>query len=282
MTKLVRFLILTVLVSLVVLVLVAPSISTAQTANGSIRLLQAAPDVQAADVFVNNQKVINNLRYEDVSNYVNLPVGSYDLKVFPSSSNGQGTPVLDVPNFTVSQGNVQTLILAGLAKDKSISALPLSDSVSAPSAGKAKVRFIHSSPDAPAVNINVNGLGNVFNNIGFKNVGNYTEVPAGTWHVTANVTSTGQMVLSRNLTLQAGKVYTICATGLISNQSLSVIVSEDGSNSKVVLGPISGAPETGIASEVASTGTWRQIALVVALLVLAGSFVATKYINRKS
>lgn len=76
----------------------------------------------------------------------------------------------------------------------------------------ARIRVVHASPDAPAVDVLVNN-GKVLEALPFKEYSEYLPVPAGTYEVKVNVSGTTTTVLSANPTLQAGRFYTAMAVG---------------------------------------------------------------------
>lgn len=88
----------------------------------------------------------------------------------------------------------------------------------------AKVRVLHASPDAPAVDVYVNG-NQTLTNVPFFTASNYLDLPAGSYRV--QVAPTGQpasaAVIDANVTIEAGKAYTVAATGLVANIQGSVI-----------------------------------------------------------
>jgi LPXTG-motif cell wall-anchored protein len=90
--------------------------------------------------------------------------------------------------------------------------------------GTAKVRVIHASPDAPAVDVYVNG-NLTLSNVPFFTASDYLDLPAGTYQV--QVTPTGQpasaAVIDASATIEAGKAYTIAATGLVANIQPTII-----------------------------------------------------------
>lgn len=78
------------------------------------------------------------------------------------------------------------------------------------------VRVAHLSPDAPAVDVWVNGA-RALSNVPFRAVSGYLALPAGAttvWVVPAGATT--PRVIDATVTLQAGKMYTIAATGLLN------------------------------------------------------------------
>lgn len=90
--------------------------------------------------------------------------------------------------------------------------------------GTAKVRVIHASPDAPAVDVYVNGS-RALADVPFFTASDYLDLPAGTYQV--QVTPAGQpasaAVIDASATIEAGKAYTIAATGPVASIAPTVI-----------------------------------------------------------
>lgn len=89
----------------------------------------------------------------------------------------------------------------------------------------AKVRVIHASPDAPAVDVFVNGNA-VLTNVGFFAASPYLDLPAGTYRVQVAPTGAGagSAVIDANVTIEAGKAYTIAAVGAVASIKPQIIV----------------------------------------------------------
>lgn len=197
----------------------------AQTpANGRVRVMHASPDAPSVDIFVDNSKAVTALAFPDNTGYISLPAGSHDVKVFVSPFTTQIAPVPSA-TLTVAAGQDYTVLAVGRVADGTLALLPLMDNNASPSEGKAHIRLIHASPDAPAVNVALAGTKtNVFANVAFKGVGDYTPVAVGTYDLDVNVASTGQTAKTVNgLKLENKGVYTAVAVGLAGNGSLKVI-----------------------------------------------------------
>lgn len=100
-------------------------------------------------------------------------------------------------------------------------------SVLADNHDQAKVRIVHASPDAPAVDITVNGE-TVVENAEFKAVTDYLMVPAGEHEVSifaAGTVEEGNPVLTTTLAVEEGKAYTALAINKL--ESLEVAVTND-------------------------------------------------------
>lgn len=254
---------------------VTPSFAQSST-KGSIRLFNASPDAPAMDIYFNQIKAISNLGFKAISEYKDIPNGTYNVKAFAAPSNGTGTPLFEVPSFVVNNGSISTIVAVGLVGNKSLTALPLSDenTVTTADRGKAKVRFIHGSPDAPAVNVTAVGIGDVFNNISFKSVGNYVVAPAGPLALTVKATAEpSKAVLNQTFNLEAGKVYSIFVVGqLAGSPSLSTVLATD----TAVISTLPGTGQGDGAFAPAGGTTWW---LVGALVILA---VGSLYFQRRT
>jgi hypothetical protein len=115
------------------------------------------------------------------------------------------------------------------------------DNLAAPASGKAHIRFFHLSPDAPGVDVGVlNGstFTPVFANRSFETQTSaatnaaFTPVDAGTYTFQVRVAGTSTVALNiPGVTLEAGKIYTVFARGLLAGSgsqalSASVIVNK--------------------------------------------------------
>jgi LPXTG-motif cell wall-anchored protein len=146
-----------------------------------------------------------------------------------------------------------------------IEPLVLIDNNSAPAAGKAHVRFVHASPDAPAVDIAVTGGPVLFANVPFKGTGDYLPVDAGTYDLEARLAGTETVALSvPGVMLEDGKVYTIFAMGLAGGQpALTAVPSVDASYDAAMPATL---PTTG--GEISNL--WLMAALGAGLALIAG------------
>lgn len=95
-----------------------------------------------------------------------------------------------------------------------------------PSSGR--VRVVHASPDAPAVDIYVNGS-IVLENLPFREYSEYLPLPGGTYSVDIKVTGTSTLVRNVPITVANGKDYTAIATGYAaaSGPGFDVVWLED-------------------------------------------------------
>jgi hypothetical protein len=101
------------------------------------------------------------------------------------------------------------------------------DDLTTPAAGKAHVRFIHLSPDAPAVDIAVVGGPVVFPNSSFKQASAFTPLAAGTYNLEVRVAGTSTVALTLPpITVADGKIYTVFAKGFLSGTGTQALGAE--------------------------------------------------------
>jgi hypothetical protein len=172
------------------------------------------------DVLVDGTKVNSAaLNFPDNTAYLEVEAGTRNLKVNVA---GTTTTVInaDVP-FTKDM-NYSVFAVDSVSQ---ISAIVLADDLTAPAAGKAHVRFVHLSPDAPAVDVAVASSGAVvFGNKAFKEYTAFTPLDAGAYNLDVRVagTTTVALVLP-TITLEAGKIYTVFAKGFLGGSGAQAL-----------------------------------------------------------
>jgi LPXTG-motif cell wall-anchored protein len=224
-----------------------------------VRVVHASPDAPAVDVWVNGNVAFSNAPFKGITDYAALDTGSYQVQVTPT---GATEPVVIDATLDLAGGTDYTVVAVGQLAN--IEPLVLVDNNSAPAAGKAHVRFVHASPDAPAVDIAVTGGPVLFSNVPFKGVGDYLPVDAGTYDLEARVAGTQDVALSvPGVQLNEGTVYTIFAMGLAGGEpALTAVPSVDA------VAPMQ-LPETG--GEV--TSLWLVASLVAGLALIGGGLM---------
>jgi len=234
-------------------------VALAQGNQARVRVVHASPDAPAVDVLVNNGVAFSNAPFKGITGYAALNTGTYNVKVVPT---GATSPVVIQADLTL-EAKDYTVVAVGKLAD--IEPLVLVDNNSAPAAGKAHVRFVHASPDAPAVDIAVKGGPVLFSNVAFKGVGDYTPVDAGTYDLEVRLAGTQTVALAvPGLTLNDGTVYTVFAMGLAGGApALMAVPSVDNAEPAVL-------PATGGLSP---AWTYALLALSFGALFLLAGFV---------
>ena len=187
-----------------------------------VRVLNASPDAPAVDIYINGGLIFKNIKFNDFTEYVQLSMGQYKMEVYTVGQ--MDKPVL-TQNIQVPQKQVITIAAAGNFEDLQL--IPyIEGNADGLAMNQSRVRVIHLSPDAPEVDVLINGQ-IVFNNIGFMDATDYIKVVSGTYNIVVNLAGTNDTILTFSLQLNSQKVYTVYVVGNPPN--LSEIQSLDGS-----------------------------------------------------
>jgi hypothetical protein len=244
------------LVTSLALLLGLATVAMADGHQARVRVVHASPDAPAVDVLVNDGVAFSNAPFQGITDYAALDTGAYNVKVVPT---GATTPVVIEADLSL-EAEDYTVVAVGLLEN--IEPLVLVDNNSAPAAGKAHVRFVHASPDAPAVDIAVKGGPVLFSSVSFKGVGDYTPVDAGTYDLEVRLAGTETVALDvPGLTLGDGIVYTVFAMGLAGGEPALMAVPSVDSAAPATL------PETG---GLPLSSLYPLIALALGVLLIAG------------
>jgi LPXTG-motif cell wall-anchored protein len=208
---------------LLALALAAPAF--AQGGEAQVRVAHLAPDAPNVDVYVNGEPVLTDVAYTTISDYLPLPAGTQQVTVYATGDTS--TPVIDTP-VEVAAGGAYTIAAVGLVADGSLTAQVYEDDLRAPSAGNAKVRVVHASPDAGPVDVVPRGGDPLVEGLTFPDATPYVEVPEGTYTLDVNPAGTTDTVLTvPDVALADGAVYSAFAVGTVFADSLQVLLVQD-------------------------------------------------------
>jgi LPXTG-motif cell wall-anchored protein len=179
-----------------------------------VRVIHASPDAPAVDVFVDGATVLRNVAFPAISQYLTLPAGAHTVAVAPA---GQGAAAAVITaNPTLAAGGAYTIAAVGALAN--IRGEIYDDNLAAPAAGKAHVRVIHASPNAPAVAVKVANGPTLIPSLAFPNASAYLPVDAGTYDLQVTPAGANDVVIDLpNTTLRAGTIYDVVAVGLLAN-----------------------------------------------------------------
>lgn len=173
-----------------------------------VMAVHASPDAPAVDLLVDNVVAGSGLAYPNNTAYLSVASGTRNVKVRVA---GTTTTVIDA-NLPVAGGVNYSVFATGPVA--ALQPLVLTDDLTTPASGKAHVRFVHLSPDAPAVDVAVTGGPVLFPNQAFRGYTAFTPVDAATYDLEVRLAGTTTVALAvPGVTLQAGKIYTVFAKG---------------------------------------------------------------------
>jgi hypothetical protein len=198
----------------------------------SLRVGHFAPDVPAVDIFLKtpgaanaaSNRLVSNVTFPNDSGFVTVGAGTYDASVALA---GTLTGVLNLNGAALAAGSSTSVFATGLLGGTGTQALTLrayaDDRVSVP--GKAKVRVIHLSPDAPAVDVVVLSGGAIaarpVTNLAYPNAtATSLQLDPATYTLAVVPTGASTPVLPTAagvpVTLAAGDVVTVVAIGALA------------------------------------------------------------------
>lgn len=176
-----------------------------------VMAVHASPDAPAVDLLVDGTVAGTGLAFPNNTGYLTVTAGTRNVKVNVA---GSGTTVINADFPVLAGGNYSVFAKGPVA---SIGALVIADDLTAPATGKAHVRFVHLSPDAPAVDVAVTGGPVLFANKAFEEYSAFTPVDAGTYDLEVRPAGSGSVVLALpGVALQSGKIYTVFARGFLA------------------------------------------------------------------
>lgn len=189
----------------------------AQSSGARLRIVHASPDAPAVDIYVNGGKVLENLPFREYSEYLSLPVGTYNVEI---KVTGTDTVVkqLSVP---LEAGKDYTALAVGYVGggQPGFDVMGLEDDNTAPEDGRVKIRVAHTAPGAPPVDVYVTtpfetlmGKEPVLTNVPFKAASGYLSVPIGMYQARVAVAGTKTIAIdSHRLVTWGGMIRTIIA-----------------------------------------------------------------------
>jgi hypothetical protein len=187
--------------------------------NAALRVAHFSPNAPNVDVYVDDTAVLEDVPFGAVSTYMTVPAGTRRVRITPA-----GDAETIVFEGDVGVANEATYTVAAVGEvgdgvDRPFAPLVLEDDVSEPDDGTARIRVIHASPDAPAVDVSVVGSEDpLFDGVDFGQSGSIA-VPAGDYTVEIRgdtESNDGDVVASFDVSLAAGGVYSAFASGYLS------------------------------------------------------------------
>ncbi|WP_411963467.1 DUF4397 domain-containing protein [Haloferax sp. YSMS24] len=178
-----------------------------------VRVAHLSPDAPNVDVYVDDDVALEDVPYGAVSDYLSLPVGTYTVKI---TAAGDESTVAFEGDVGVEEATY-TVAAVGELGEGTFQPLVLEDDVSLPDAETARVRVVHASPDAPAVDITA-GDQTLFDGVEFTQSGS-VEVPADTYTLQVRgdtESNDGDAVAEFDVELTGETVYTVFASGYLS------------------------------------------------------------------
>lgn len=192
---------------------------------GQVRVIHTVPDAPNVDIYANDKMIVSNLAYGKHTDYLSIPEGTYKITLYAAGT--KDTPVLS-DMLTVDNNSVLTVAAVGNLSD--IEFLEIMDADAEKMAGESMIRFLHLSPNAPAVDITLPDGTVIFGNTSFGQITPYIEVSPMNYTLQVRLAGTDDIVLTvPDVALDADKYYTVYAVGLAGGTpELQALLIQDG------------------------------------------------------
>lgn len=185
-----------------------------------IRALHAVPNSDAVDIYINDTLFFKAIRFTQFSPYVYVPEGTYEMKVYAVDTTEN--PIL-TENIEVRNGELVTIAVSGNVDDLQL--VSIKEDKERAQIGYSKIRVVHLSPNAPEVDILIDGEV-LFKDIEFRDISDYVEILAGDYRLDIEAVASGRILRSNQKTINPDRIYTFYALGNLPN--VQVFQSLDG------------------------------------------------------
>jgi hypothetical protein len=201
------------LVAVLAVVVMVPSTSVSADASRSladalVRVAHFSPDTAGVDVWVDGKRVLQNVGYDTVSDYVPLPAGEHQFALRPFGTPSTSKPILSATT-ALAPGIAYTI--AGVGLNRELRGQIFQDDLGAPPAGSAKVRVIDAAVGTAPIDVVLTG-GASFDNVGFPTASAYKPVKPNTYGI--HISADGKTMLKvPSVVVGAGIIYSLAAIG---------------------------------------------------------------------
>lgn len=190
-----------------------------------VLLVPLSPNATPCDFSINGTLYATTIGYSTTTGTVRYTLPYYTIEPKAGSTiayniSGFPTPFATITKDLQEDNVYSTFLIDSVSKVK---AVIVTDDLSEPTPGKAKIRFFHFSPNAPAVDVVIQGTTTkLFANRSFNdqvaNTANekFIEIDPGNYTFLFNVAATGATAYTASSqTLLPDRIYTIAARGFV-------------------------------------------------------------------
>ncbi|WP_172824908.1 DUF4397 domain-containing protein [Halorientalis sp. IM1011] len=200
-----------------------------QEPGSQIRLVHAVPGGPAVDVYIDGDRVLQEVDPGEVASYQEVEPGNHSIVMVAAEE--PGGVVLDTEIETEERGNY-TVAAAGQFEDGEAQVDPVVflDNATQPNAEFGSIRVGHLVPNASAVTVTLNETGGVvFEDVAFGESSPYKTIPQGDYTLDIRTGGPdGEVVQTVDADLAAGEAATVLAIGSDDeNETLQVLQLTD-------------------------------------------------------
>ena len=191
-----------------------------------IRLFHASPNAPGVDIYLDNNLVAKDLKYQQFTNYIPIAAGEYDIKIYPTGTTA--TPVLTFDNFGITPNSIQTAAVIGDVNSLELFSVPEPHLTVNPS--MVFLRFVGLSPDSQSLDVALPNGQLLFKGLDYKDIMGYILIPPGNYTILLKPAGTDKVTLTApNFIVKPNRLYTTYVTGFESgNPEKQIVQALDG------------------------------------------------------
>ena len=187
-----------------------------------VRLVHAAPDAPAVDIYVNDSLLAEGLEFGTGTEYVAVPSG--DGRALRISASG--TPIEEAivsSDLALDAGQAYTALVTGTTDDLQL-VVTGTDLRPIPE-NQARLGVINASPDVGALSVELADGATIVSDLGFRAIGPYVAIDVGEYTLHLRRQDGDNLIaLATDLVVEPGTVYDAIAIGRYDDESLALLV----------------------------------------------------------
>lgn len=201
--------------------------------TGRLRVAHASPDAPNVDVSLGGERVLADVPFGAVSSYLEVPAGTATATITPA---GDPDTAVFEGAVTVEADTDYTVAAIGELSGETFRPQVLVDDNEI-KRGRARVRIVHASPDAPAVDVTVdNAASTLVDGLGFGEASEYLPLHAGRQTIEVRPDSESDdnpFDAEFDVDLRPNRVYTVFAEGYFTaadeptDESFTLVAATD-------------------------------------------------------
>ncbi len=180
----------------------------------ALAVINASPDLDKFDFVIDNNLVNSgSFSFSERLAYQNIYSGQRRIAIYKDETRD----TIRTGTLTAQAGKIYSVYVVGPGVKPEF--LIVKDSLSAPTAGKAHIRFINLSLNSPELKLNygVGGDSTLFSNVKYKKDTKFVEVAGGKKYNFTTSESSGASTVpvgaQNSVMIESGKIYTVWAKG---------------------------------------------------------------------
>ncbi|WP_122088117.1 DUF4397 domain-containing protein [Halalkalicoccus subterraneus] len=187
-------------------------------ADEGARVVHLSPDAPAVDVYIDDEVAYEGVEpFATQSDYLSYEPGEYTVSFVPTGGDLEEAVLETDVHLESGEYTLAALGEVCSTSGRSLQIRQFEDDNSPTGAGNARIRAIHASPDAPAVDVSIEGE-RAIEGLEFGE-GDYTEIPAGETIVGIHEVGDDDPLARFRIEPEAGSVYSGFGVGYLEPEN---------------------------------------------------------------